>query len=129
MGNDVFEIQKNPFAAAVWLKQGEHLTDQIKVPAYNASKFREALLEIKNVMSGQPVNFFVQLQSLCTQAGVKVVHTPYLPNTPFHGSTRWINENPLIQLSNLYHRNDIFWFTFFHEAGPYHQAWQKRCVC
>lgn len=24
MGNYVFEIQKNPFAAAAWLKQGEH---------------------------------------------------------------------------------------------------------
>jgi len=109
--------QKNPFAVAAWLKQGEHLADKIKVPAYDASKFKEALLEIKNVMAGQPVNFFAQLQSLCTNAGVKVVHTPCLPNTPLHGSTRWINENPLIQLSNLYNRNDIFWFTFFHEAG------------
>ena len=54
--------QKNPFAVAAWLKQGEHLADQIKVPAYDASKFKEALLEIKNVMAGQPVNFFVQLQ-------------------------------------------------------------------
>ena len=45
MRNYVFEIQKNPFAVAAWLKQGEHLADQIKVPAYDASKFREALLE------------------------------------------------------------------------------------
>lgn len=36
MGNYVFEIQKNPFAVAAWLKQGEHLADQIKVPAYDA---------------------------------------------------------------------------------------------
>lgn len=108
---------KNPFAVAAWLKQGEHLAEKIKVPAYNASKFKDALLEIKNIMAQQPADFFSQLQSLCNNAGVKVVHTPCLPKTQLHGSTRWINDNPLIQLSNLYNRNDIFWFTFFHEAG------------
>ncbi|MBK8701329.1 MAG: ImmA/IrrE family metallo-endopeptidase [Saprospiraceae bacterium] len=109
--------KKNPFAVAAWLKQGEHIADQIKVPAYDASKFKDALLEIKNVMAKQPADFFSQLQSLCESAGVKVVHTPCLPSTQLHGSTRWLNDNPLIQLSNLYNRNDIFWFTFFHEAG------------
>jgi hypothetical protein len=109
--------KKNPFAVAAWLKQGEHLAEQIKVPEYNATKFKEALLEIKNVMARQPIDFFSQLQTICSAVGVKVVHTPCLPSTQLHGSTRWINENPLIQLSNLYYRNDIFWFTFFHEAG------------
>jgi HTH-type transcriptional regulator/antitoxin HigA len=109
--------KKNPFALAAWIKQGEHLADQIKVPAYDASKFKDALLEIKNVMAKQPADFFSQLQSLCANVGVKVVHTPCLPSTQLHGSTRWLNDNPLIQLSNLYNRNDIFWFTFFHEAG------------
>ncbi len=28
-----------------------------------------------------------------------------------------MNDTPLIQLSGRYKRNDIFWFTFFHEAG------------
>jgi addiction module HigA family antidote len=109
--------KKNPFAVAAWLKQGEHLADKIKVPAYDAAKFKDALLEIKNVMAQQPADFFSQLQSLCENAGVKVVHTPCLPSTKLHGSTRWLHDNPLIQLSNLYNRNDIFWFTFFHEAG------------
>ena len=109
--------KKNPFAVAAWLKQGEHLADQMKVPTYDVSKFKDALLEIKNVMAKQPTDFFSQLQSLCESAGVKVVHTPCLPSTQLHGSTRWLNDNPLIQLSNLYNRNDIFWFTFFHEAG------------
>jgi addiction module HigA family antidote len=109
--------EKNPFAVSAWLKQSEHLAEQLKVPAYNASKFKIALLEIKNLMAKQPTNFFSQLQSICAEVGVKVVHTPCLPKTQLHGSTRWINDNPLIQLSNLYNRNDIFWFTFFHEAG------------
>lgn len=108
---------KNPFAVSAWLKQGEHSAEKLKVPPYDVNKFKSALLEIKTLMANQPIGFFPQLQEICLAAGVKVVHTPCLPNTQLHGSTRWINENPLIQLSNLYNRNDIFWFTFFHEAG------------
>ena len=33
------------------------------------------------------------------------------------GATRWIGDNPVIQLSLRYKSNDHLWFTFFHEAG------------
>ena len=68
-------------------------------------------------MAIQPSDFFSQLQSLCLEAGVKVVFTPCLPKAPINGSTRWLNDTPLIQLTDRYKRNDVFWFTFFHEAG------------
>ena len=108
---------KNPYAVSAWLKQGEHQADTINVGTYDLSNFKSSLQEIKSIMASQPENFFTQLQSICATAGVKVVYTPCLPKTNLHGSTRWLNDNPLIQLSNLYNRNDIFWFTFFHEAG------------
>ncbi len=61
--------------------------------------------------------FLEELQERCLISGVKVVFTPCLKNAPLNGSTRWINDTPLIQLSNRFNRNDIFWFTFFHEAA------------
>lgn len=108
---------KNPYAVSAWLKQGEHLAEKIKASEYNKEGFKIALKEIKTIMANHPADFFSQLQTICASVGVKVVHTPCLPSTNLHGSTRWIKDNPLIQLSNLYNRNDIFWFTFFHEAG------------
>ena len=68
-------------------------------------------------MAQHPENFFNQLQNICLEAGVKVVHTPSLPKAPICGSTRWLNDTPLIQLTGRYKRNDSFWFTFFHEGG------------
>lgn len=68
-------------------------------------------------MAKQPADFFMQLQSICLGAGVKVVYTPCLPKAPINGSTRWLNDTPFIQLTGRYKRNDAFWFTFFHEAG------------
>lgn len=108
---------KNPYAVSAWLKQGEHQSEKIDARTYDLQSFKDALQEIKSLMSKQPANFFSLLQSICAAVGVKVVHTPCLPQTNLHGSTRWINDKPLIQLSNLYNRNDIFWFTFYHEAG------------
>lgn len=108
---------KNPYAVSAWLKQGEHEAEKLSVADYSSGNFKAALNDIKSLMANQPANFFTELQSICSSVGVSVVHTPCLPKTNLHGSTRWLNDRPLIQLSNLYNRNDIFWFTFFHEAG------------
>ena len=108
---------ENATAIASWLRQGELQSELLEVPEFDKSAFKKLIPEIKKIMALQPEDFFEQLQALCLTAGVKVVHTPCLPKTAIHGSTRWINNVPLIQLSGRYRRNDIFWFTFFHEVG------------
>ena len=72
---------------------------------------------MRQLMVKQPANFFPKLQELCLQAGVVSLFTPKLPKVPLSGSTRWLNDTPLIQLTARYKRNDNFWFTFFHKLG------------
>jgi len=107
----------NKFAIASWLRKGELQAAQLNIASYSASTFKENLKKIKSLAVTQPEDFFSQLTLLCQEAGVKVVHTPCLPGATLHGSTHWEKDTPVIQLSNRYKRNDIFWFTFFHEAG------------
>lgn len=108
---------KEPHAISAWLRKGEINALEIDSPEYNEQAFKEILPEIKSLMAKHPGGFFKKLQALCNNTGVKLVHTPCLPRAPISGSTRWINDSPLIQLSGRYNRNDIFWFSFFHEAG------------
>ncbi len=108
---------KEPYAISAWLRQGELQAVDLHTYPYNEKDFKEALPKIKSIMAKHPNDFFEQLQQICLKAGVKVVHTPCIKNAPIHGSTRWLNDTPLIQLTGRYKRNDIFWFTFFHEAG------------
>ncbi len=108
---------KNNYAIAAWMRKGDLQAAETTSKAYSPTIFRENLIKIKAISATQPENFFDLLQALCAEAGVKVVHTPCLPGAALHGSTHWINDTPIIQLSNRYQRNDIFWFTFFHEAG------------
>lgn len=105
------------YAVSAWLRQGEIQVNEINAPEYNESKLKEALPKFKLLMANHPDDFFLQLQSICLDCGVKVVYTPNLPKAPIHGSTRWIKGNPVIQLSARRKQNDGFWFTFFHEVG------------
>ncbi|MCK9628935.1 MAG: ImmA/IrrE family metallo-endopeptidase [Bacteroidales bacterium] len=106
-----------PHAISAWLRKGELQAKEIGVPAFDSKQLKANIPAMRKLMVEQPVNFFEQLQLLCFEAGVILLFTPKLPKVPLSGSTRWINENPLIQLTARYGQNDRFWFTFFHELG------------
>lgn len=106
-----------PYAISAWLRKGELQTATLAAKDYSEKKFKEALPVLKSMMATHPEDFFNQLQRICLEAGVKLVHTPCIIKAPISGSTRWLNDTPFIQLSGRYNRNDSFWFTFFHEAG------------
>lgn len=106
-----------PYAISAWLRKGELQAAELKAKDYSEKKLKDALPQIKSIMASHPKSFFSQLQRICLEAGVKVVHTPCINKAPISGSTRWLNDTPLIQLTGRYNRNDSFWFTFFHEAG------------
>lgn len=108
---------KELYAISAWLRKGELQASELKANEYSEKKFKESLPKIKSIMAKHPDGFFSQLQKICLEAGVKVVHTPYINKAPINGCTRWLNDTPFIQLTDRYTSKDIFWFTFFHEAG------------
>ncbi len=108
---------KAPHAISAWLRKGELQAEQLVVGTYNEKKLLHSLSQLKALMAEHPKDLFAQIQHICADAGVKVVHTPCLPKAPMHGCARWIKDTPLIQLTGRYKRNDIFWFTLFHEIG------------
>lgn len=110
---------KTPHALSAWLRRGDIMARDLNASEYSPKKLKAILPQLKSIMAVQPDNFFNQIQILCLSAGVKVVHTPCLPKAPINGVARWIENNttPLIQLSDRYKRNDVFWFSFFHELG------------
>jgi addiction module HigA family antidote len=107
---------KDPYAVAAWLRQGERQAESLQAPSFDKKTFEKALDDVRKLVV-KDEGFLEELQAICLKAGVKVVFTPCLKNAPLNGSTRWLNDTPLIQLSDRFHRNDIFWFTFFHEAA------------
>lgn len=108
---------KEPYAISAWLRKGELQAAALKANGYSEKRFKDSLPKLKAIMKKCPKDFFNQLQTVCLEAGVKLVHTPCIKKAPISGSTRWLNDTPFIQLSENNCKNDSFWFTFFHEAG------------
>jgi addiction module HigA family antidote len=108
---------QEPFAISAWLRKGELQAAELEANDYSEKKFKEILSALKSIMAKHPHGSLIQLQQICLEAGVKVVQTPCIKKASLSGSTRWLNDTPFIQLSERYHHNDNFWFTFFHQAG------------
>ncbi len=108
---------KNPYAVSAWLRIGELQSKDIHLKFYNKKRFKDSLIEIKELAFLMPDDFAKRLQNICAECGVAVVYTPNLPKAPISGATRWFHNKPIIQLSGRFKTDDHFWFTFFHEAG------------
>ena len=111
-------FKKSPEANSVWLRKGEIEAEKIICQKYNMASFRQTLQTIKTFTLRTPEEFESQVVEICANAGVAVVFVPPIKGVPVYGVTRWVSpEKALIQLSLRGKYEDIFWFTFFHEAG------------
>lgn len=109
----------SPGALAVWLRLGE--IGMLKVPCapWSPERFRTVLDRARTLtLQTDPAVWGPQLVEECASAGVALVPVPNVSGAKAQGASRWIApERALIQLSDRCRWSDIFWFSFFHEAG------------
>jgi len=107
----------SPEATAAWLRLGEIEAKKLQLPTFDRTAFKKALTRIRELMNAAPKDLNVRLIEECRKVGVALVFVKELPKTRVHGAVRWIGDKPIIQLSCRYKVEDIFWFSFFHEAA------------
>lgn len=108
----------SPGALAVWLRKGELDARAIQTVDYNPVAFRTALTTIRGMTEQPPQEFLPAMTEICTQAGVAFCVVQELPKSGANGVARWLtDEKALLQMSIRNKWADIFWFSFFHEAG------------
>lgn len=114
--SDAFKIDKGALTA--WLRKGEIEAQRLQCAPFDKDAFRQVLNEAR-CLTKRPLNeVFSDLQKCCASAGVAVVVVPELPKTRANGATKWLSKDKaLVQLSLRYKREDVLWFSFFHEAG------------
>lgn len=106
-------------ALASWIRIGELRADEIQLQPYSSDLFRSALPHIRSLTRVEDsAAWLSQLELICANAGVAVVVEREIKGARVNGVVRWLSSgNPLIILSGRHRWADIFWFTFFHEAG------------
>jgi HTH-type transcriptional regulator/antitoxin HigA len=112
------KIQSDEYALSAWLRIGEIEARDVNCKPYDADAFRDALEQARELTCRSPEEWETELVRLCANAGVAVVIVEHFKAAKVNGATRWLTPSKaLIQLSIRYRWEDIFWFTFFHEAG------------
>ncbi|AQV14969.1 ImmA/IrrE family metallo-endopeptidase [Acinetobacter pittii] len=86
---------------------------------WDKALFLEKLQEIKKLSKVRKFNDFkLELQNICNQCGVAFIVLDTLNKSPIRGISKFINNHTgLIIITTKYNQDDIFWQTFFHEAG------------
>jgi len=111
-----FEADKGALTA--WLRKGEIEAQRLQCEPFDKDAFRQVLVEARSLTRRPLPEVFSELQESIARAGVAVVVVQELPGTRANGATQWLSKDKaLIQLSFRYKREDVLWFTFFHEAG------------
>ena len=103
-------------ALASWLRLAEIEASKIKTAPYDAADVRAALDEMRALSQLPGTDWIEPLARLCASVGIALVIVKELPRCRVNGATRWLSpDKAMIALSLRHRRNDIFWFTLFHE--------------
>jgi HTH-type transcriptional regulator / antitoxin HigA len=109
--------QTDVAAITAWLRMGELRAQRLDVADYRPAALLAAIPAMRALTLQPPDQVGPALVRLCVDAGVALVFVPPLPGTHVSGVARFLHGKPLIQLSLLGKRNDVFWFSFFHEVA------------
>jgi len=102
-------------ALASWLRLAE--VGAPKTRPFDAALCRASLDQMRRLSALPAMDWWEPLQALCADVGIAAVILKEFRGCRVNGATRWLpGDRALIALSFRHLRNDIFWFTFFHEV-------------
>ena len=105
-------------ALDAWLRVGELQAAAIECKAFDSDRFNSALHQARELTREDPKVWQPRITAALADAGVAFVIVDTFEGARAHGATRWLSPSKaLIQLSLRYHWEDVFWFSFFHEAA------------
>ena len=111
-------FQTDRFALSAWIRRGEIVASQMACEPFDRKTFEECLKKARTFVVSPLEGLDDALIRLCAKAGVAVVFVPLIKGVHAWGATRWLpGERAMVLLSLRGKYEDIFWFSFFHEAA------------
>lgn len=112
--NDKFSNE----ALYCYLRYGEIEANKVTYPKFNILLLNENLSRLRNLANDSFIKQFNKLKEILFSCGISLIFEPELPHTYVNGVSYMINPNKaIIMISDRGKKDDIIWFTFFHEIG------------
>lgn len=101
-----------------WLRYGEIQSNKIEYPKFNIEYLKNKSKEIRKLADKSFFEQFDKIKNLLMECGVSLVYEPHLPHTYINGVSYKVNcDKAIIMISDKGKRDDILWFTLFHEIA------------
>ena len=105
-------------ALAAWVRLCELDALMASAKAFDESTLREALPDLRSLSQLPGIQWLKPLRQGLAHAGVVLVIEKELPKSRINGAARWVTpDRAMVAVSLRHRRDDIFWFTLFHELG------------
>lgn len=101
-----------------WLRYGEIQSNKIEVLKFNIEKLKFTVKDIRKMADGSFLDNYEKIKKLLSQCGVVLIFEPHLPRTYVNGLSYKVNcDKAIIMISDKGKKDDILWFTLFHEIA------------
>lgn len=102
-------------AVASWVQCGVREAAVRAVVEFDPDRLRATLPELRSLTVVD--DFGTKLVDIAAGVGVVVVFDSGPPGTRCSGVTHWVDDTPVVQMTDRGKKNDRFWFSFFHEIA------------
>ena len=101
-----------------WLRYGEIQSNKKELPKFNIDKLKQNTKEIRKLTNESFSEQIEQIKELLGECGISLIFEPHLPNTYVNGVSYKVTcDKAIIMLSDRGKKDDILWFTLFHEIA------------
>ena len=101
-----------------WLRYGEIQSNKIEYPKFDIEKLKENSKKIRDLVNHPFLEQLDLIKQLLKECGVALIYEPHLPNTYVNGVSYKITcDKAIIMISDRGKKDDILWFTLFHEIA------------
>jgi HTH-type transcriptional regulator/antitoxin HigA len=105
-------------AVNAWLRMGERRAQQVTTAAFDKSRLRQTVNEIRALTLLPVEDFQTPLREKLAACGVALVICPHFQGTLAYGATFWTARDRAALMITIRGKwADIFWFSLFHEIG------------
>ena len=110
-----------------YLRYGEIKVSQDEYPKFSLKTLKEKIIDIRALTNKPLLDVLEQVKAILKECGVALVYEKALPKTYVNGVSYKITcDKALIMLSDKGKKDDILWFTLFHEIAHLIKHSQKE---